>query len=192
MEIYLVRHGRTAQPGTYTGVSDVELSEEGEAQVRHLRSYFRKINLDRVFCSPLARCRRTLQILDIAAHSRVVEELREIDFGFWEGMRIEEITDKYPDQIELWKEQKQAFCFPGGDCVGQFSSRVAGWFDELLSSGAEQVLVVCHGGVIRIGLCHLLGVGLDKLFCFAVEEAAVTKVSYEGGHGRLELLNCRG
>ena len=192
MEIYLVRHGRTTQPGTYTGVSDVELSDEGMSQVRSLRSYFNKISLDHIYCSPLVRCRRTLEILDLASPASFVAELREIDFGFWEGMRLDEIRTRYPDQIDQWKEQKQAFCFPGGDCIGQFSKRVTNWFDGLLTTEAERVLVVGHGGVIRIGLCHLLGIGLDRLFSFAVDEAAVSKVRYESGHGRLELLNCRG
>ena len=192
MEIYLLRHGRTTQPGTYTGISDVQLSKSGEEQVSALSSLFSSHNFDRCYSSPLIRCRSTFEALGIDNDCVYDERLREINFGQWEGLTFKQVETQFPGQLDLWKTQKQKFHFPNGDLLSDFSSRIEEWFEELLRGDFERVLIVSHGGVIRVALCHLLGIGNEFLFSFTISEATVSMVAHEHGFARLELLNCRG
>ncbi|MEJ2058110.1 MAG: histidine phosphatase family protein, partial [Desulfofustis sp.] len=66
MEIYLLRHGATCRPGTYSGRSDIQLSETGRDQIRALRPLLNARKFDQCYCSPLSRCRETFELLEIA------------------------------------------------------------------------------------------------------------------------------
>ena len=190
MEIYLLRHGTTIQSGTYTGRSDVELSADGEHQILSLAPRLKSVDFDACFCSPLKRCRQTLALLDIIAECNFVESLKEIDFGLWEGLSFKQIQNSYPDQLDSWARQGDDFRFPGGERIKTFNSRIIDWFDKLLTKDFNRVLIVAHGGVVRTGICHLVGIDSTKAFVFNPKEGRVAKISVDDGFGQLEYFNC--
>lgn len=192
MEIYLVRHGRTTQPGTFTGVTDVALSSHGKAQVRRIAPAVVPASIEHCYCSPLTRCRETVRLLELQCPVTVDEMLREIDFGRWEGLNFAQVCEQFPDDAARWREEQESFTFPLGEQIKTFNTRVRKWFDELSGRPHQRVLVVAHGGVLRIGLCALLGVGLEARFGLNFAEAAVTSVSLKDGFPTLEMFNCRG
>ncbi|RZW25037.1 MAG: hypothetical protein EX260_03490, partial [Desulfobulbaceae bacterium] len=69
-------------------------------------------------------------------------------------------------------------------------SRVTGWLDNLLTKEFNRVLIVAHGGVIRIAICHLLGIDTARAFAFNPMEGRVAMVHVVDGFGQLEMLNC--
>ena len=192
MRIYLLRHGHTPQAGTYTGSTEVELSTTGREQIAALASSLQEIDFDHCFSSPLVRCRQTLSLLDIRSEISFAESLREIDFGSWEGLSFAQIENDYPDQLHDWVSKGDAFRFPEGEMISDFNSRVSTWFNNLLTNNFNRVLIVAHGGVIRVGLCHLLGIDMIRAFAFNPKQGRVSMVQVEEGAGRLELFNCRG
>ena len=147
---------------------------------------------DRCYCSPLKRCRETLALLELETACRIDEELREINFGQWEGLRFDQVQQRFPGQIDRWSILQEAFRFPGGDEIAQFNRRVCCWFDTLLKDTFGRVLIVSHAGVIRIAICHLLGIDLSHVFAFSLGEAGLAKVAMTDGFGRLEYLNGSG
>ena len=192
MELYLLRHGKTVLSGTYTGSTDVELSASGKRQARSIGSFLNQIRFDYCFCSPLIRCRETYTLLEIDSLCNFAESLKEIDFGGWEGLTFDEIQARYPDQIAKWTRQGEDFIFPQGEKIKTFNMRVSEWFDKLLTKDFDRVLIVAHGGVLRTGLCHLLGIDNSSGFAFNPKEGAVSKVMVSNGFGHLEFFNCRG
>lgn len=192
MEIYLVRHGESISAGTYTGSIDVELSAGGRQQVRSLSIVFNQLVFDHCFCSPLGRCRETFALLDVDSECSLVESLKEIDFGDWEGLSFDEIQSRYPDQLAKWTCEDNDFRFPGGERIRAFNTRVSEWFDKLLTKDFNRVLIVAHGGVLRAGICHLLGIDSSRAFAFSPKEGAVSKISVTNGFAHLEFFNCRG
>lgn len=192
MEIYLLRHGHTPQPGTYTGSTDVELSIEGTQQVSRLSPLFDLLDFDYCFCSPLVRCKQTVSLLAIDAELFFDECLREIDFGVWEGLSFAEVQANYPEQLDKWECEGEDFTFPGGETIRTFNARITGWFDKLLTKEFNRVLIVAHGGVIRVGISHLLGIDHLRAFAFNPKEAGVSKISIIDGYGNLEFFNCSG
>ncbi|MEJ2136744.1 MAG: histidine phosphatase family protein [Desulfofustis sp.] len=192
MEIYLLRHGHTPQPGTYTGSTDVELSIEGTRHVSNLSPLFDQLDFDCCFCSPLSRCRQTVSLLAIDAELIFDDCLREIDFGDWEGLSFADVQANYPEQLDKWAREGEDFTFPGGETIRTFNARISGWFDKLLTNKFNRVLIVAHGGVIRAGISHLLGIDQPRAFVFNPKEAGVSKIRVIDGYGNLEFFNCSG
>jgi len=187
--LYLLRHGSTTSPGTYTGSLDVDLSSKGAKQVKDIASYCQKLELDSCYCSPLQRCRKTFSLLKLPHACTFDHNLREIDFGRWEGLTFSEISQNDQEQLDVWVRQKQDFTFPGGEAIATFINRVTTWFDELLTNEMDAVLVVTHGGVIRHALCHFIG--LDHSFApsFHINEAGMAIVDCNGDWSTLLRLN---
>lgn len=192
MDIYLLRHGQTTQPGTFTGVTDVFLSKAGEGQIRKIAPVLKTAQIEHCYCSPLIRCRDTVRMLELACDVTVDEDLKEIDFGLWEGLDYDQVKQEYPDEMNRWIEQKESFTFPRGARISQFNHRIQQWFDELLNTRHNRVLIVAHGGVLRVGLHALLGLGSDTIFGVNFAEGAVSRVKIQEGFPYLESLNCRG
>ena len=192
MEIYLLRHGKTLQAGTYTGSTDVELSPAGRRQIPSLSPFLRSIRFDSCFCSPLIRCVQTLTLLEIDADPILDDGLKEIDFGTWEGLSFQQVQTEFPDLLAEWVRRGEDFRFPGGEMIRAFNVRIARWLDNLLTKELNRVLIVAHGGVIRVGICHLLGLELNRAFAFNPMEGKVSMVKVVDGFGQLEMLNCTG
>ena len=192
MEIYLLRHGKTVQPGTYTGSTNVELSTEGRQQITSLSPFLQSIKFDSCFCSPLTRCVQTLHLLEVDTDPIYDDGLKEIDFGSWEGLSFEQVQKEFPDLLAGWGREGEDFCFPGGEMIRAFNSRITRWLDNLLTKDVNRVLIVAHGGVIRIAICHLLGLDTSNAFAVNPREGKVSMINVIDGFGQLEMLNCMG
>jgi alpha-ribazole phosphatase len=192
VEIYLLRHGRTTRPGTFTGITDIGLAREGEKQIRKISPLLEAARIEACYCSPLSRCRDTLRLIVLNCEVTFDEALKEIDFGVWEGMKYSQILSAYPEEAARWDELRERFTFPGGASISGFNRGVWNWFDKLLNCGHERVLVVAHGGVLREGLRRLLGLDADCPFGFNIAEGGVSRITIRDGQPCLEYFNCRG
>lgn len=192
MQVYLLRHGRTSATGTYTGISDVDLTTEGAREIQNIAGATDLGTGAICFCSPLRRCRQTADFFDMKGKITYDSALREIDFGRWEGRTFTEIAREDPDTLQLWLEQKEYFTFPGGERVIDFMNRVNDWFDQLLKRDSDRVFIVSHGGVIRQAICHLLGLDQEFSFQFEIKEGGISLISCEQGFNQLRFLNRRG
>ncbi len=130
-------------------------------------------------------------MLALQSACTIEENLKEINFGKWEGLGFDQVKEQYPEDIEEWRRECGNFQFPQGDSIPAFYQRISDWFDNLLAGEFNRVLIVTHGGVLRCSVCHLLGLGQDHCFAFSFDEGSVSKVVVENGFARLEFLNCR-
>ncbi len=186
--IVMVRHGETEGQSSirFHGSADVQLNEEGRAQLRDAARKMRNEIFDLVVASPLRRSWEGAAIVSGGAAVRLYPEFREIDFGHWEGMTAEEIEACDPTLYRDWQAGAAGFEYPGGEVREAFRARVKRGLDALLESGATSVLMVCHKGVIRTIGEQLLGAPL----CDGPELGCVVSVSrgpdgrwYEGRRG---------
>ncbi len=143
MKIWLIRHGSTAlsEAGRYQGRLDEGLSENGKAALR--KAGFSPRHL---YVSPARRARETAAILFPETQQRVMEDLREMDFGAFEGRGWWEM-EQDPDYRNWVDGGCMGHC-PGGEGRAQFSSRVCAAFEEVLQeeNGNGEVVLVAHGG----------------------------------------------
>lgn len=145
MRVYLLRHGETAwnAQGRYLGRTDLPLTEAGRAALR-------KADLapEAVFVSPLGRAAETAAILFPQARQIVVPDLREMDFGLFEGRGWRDMEDFAP--YREWVDGDCRGPVPEGESMEAFCARTCAAFgalmDQAAASGAKRLAVVAHGG----------------------------------------------
>ena len=160
--LYLVRHGSIgpAREGRYLGSTDAAVGRRRPAAGRGAGGVApREAPVRAMRVQPAPRAAQTAEILRSATGCapETDPDLREIDFGRWEGKTFSEIRDSSPEEVERWARFAADFAFPGGESLRDFLGRVRRAADRLAADEAETVLAVTHGGVIKAMLCHLLG-----------------------------------
>ncbi|HAV65177.1 MAG TPA: hypothetical protein DCY13_22750 [Verrucomicrobiales bacterium] len=192
--LHLVRHGEVEESyhRIFGGRIDMNLSHRGQLQAVSVADHFAPIALDAVYCSPMKRAQQTVQPLLAAKEmeATTLDGLREMDFGDWTGHRWEEIQQKFGVSAFTWLEQIENGRVPGAETGDSLRSRIQPCIDRILNTHPEQtVLVVCHGGVIRVVLSLLLRLPLPSLVGFEVDYCSVSIVDCSEGKAILQLLN---
>ncbi len=149
MELILLRHGRTAVnlDNRYNGRTDDPLCEEG---LREARAAKANPDISLVYVSPLKRARQTAEICFPNAEQVVVDGLREMDFGDFEGKTAREMEN---DPVyRAWVDGGCVDACPNGESIPSFAKRAMTAFDWAVRDAAERRLgrvgVTAHGGVI--------------------------------------------
>lgn len=189
-EVLLIRHGETGDEyrGRYVGRLDPPLSTIGLEHAAALRRHSGLAPAGAAcFASPSLRARQTAAAAGFQAG--IDEDLREIDFGQWEGLRFAEIAAADPEGVERWAKLDTGFRFPGGESLAEFETRVRRLAERLAAGPPRKVVVVTHGGVIRALVCHWLGLPPETHLLFEVSPASVTRVRLSGNRGTLCGLN---
>ena len=193
-QLILIRHGDLGDRyrGRYIGRTDPPLSSEGKRQAEALAGPAARLNGAHFLASPLRRTRETAEIA-LGTHGRfeIVENLREIDFGRWEGMSFAEIAAADPAAVDRWAALDDAFAFPEGEGIKAFRERIGAAAERIAADPAGTVVVFAHGGVIRFLICHFLGLPDRHHLLFDVRPASVSEIRIEDGKGILTLLNDR-
>ena len=151
--IHLIRHGITEGNllGQYIGSTDSPLAPQGIEQLEQLRKKYRYPQAAVYYSSPLSRCTQTLRILYPDANAILVPDLRECDFGDWEGKTAAELEKEDPTFLEWMKTGAQAQP-KNGENGGVFMQRVCAAFEKIvegmLRSGTTSAVIVTHGGCI--------------------------------------------
>ena len=190
--VYLIRHGETVLNGLYVGSTDVFLTDKGREQVVRTGKILAVEQINHIYCSPMKRCLETKNLLHLNYPMEIDENLREIDFGRWEGKSFEEITTTDQELVDNWQTSGENFCFPDGECLKTFNRRVENFSRKLLLATEERILVIAHGGTIRQLLCIFLGLSPEKKMIFQIRPGHFSTVTLFGELGVLTNLNIKG
>lgn len=191
-ELYFLRHGDTGLQGRYIGSTDAPLSESGIEQVLKTARLLQGKGVEKVVCSPMLRCRQTLEQLCLPCTCQFNELLREVDFGRWEGKNFSEIVEIDKELVDSWVIEPDNFSFPGGESLVAFRNRIA-TFKALLENMIEDsILVIAHGGIIRHLLCLLLGLKSEKYLVFDVQPGCFCSIRLFSEGGVLTGFNIKG
>ncbi len=163
--LVLLRHGQSVwnKENRFTGFTDVELSEQGEAEARAAGDKLRDLPLDHVFTSTLKRAYTTAELaLKAAGQSAVAQtrhdDLRERDYGDLTGLNKDDMRQKYgEEQVHIWRRSYDVQP-PNGESLKDVVARVEPYYhahiEPLLASG-KNVLVAAHGNTLRAMLIIL-------------------------------------
>lgn len=172
--IYLARHGETAWSlsGQHTGTTDIPLTERGERNALRLGERMRGLAFAKVFTSPLVRAARTCELAGFRADAEIDPDLREWNYGAYEGRRTVEIHKERPD----WQLFRDG-C-PGGESPGQVAARA----DRVVARARAvpgSVLVFSSGHFLRILAARWLGLEAAAGRYFLLGTAALSALGYE-------------
>lgn len=152
--IYLVRHGQTDwnAKAKIQGQTDIELNETGMLQAEKVREKIKNIKIDQIISSDLKRARKTAEIINEAFNKKIYydKRLREMNYGEIEGQVKGEITKEMWDMLNYEPQKINA-----EDRADVFK-RTTELLKEIEKSN-ENVLLVSHGGVIRVMIYYLEG-----------------------------------
>jgi broad specificity phosphatase PhoE len=180
VHIDLLRHGETRAGSVYLGRNDAPLSEHGFRQMTG--ALLDAPRYHAVLSSPLARCAAFAQ--DYAQRHGLTlhyeERFQEMDFGAWDGHSAAEIAAAAPGALENFWRDPVACPPPQAEPLLSFQARVlAAWRELPARYPGQHVLLVTHGGVMRIILCHLQQRPLSELLNLAVPHAALHQITVE-------------
>ncbi len=192
-KIYLFRHGETANSTEvcFNGHFDVELSGKGKNQFREWAQVFKEESFTAIYSSNLARTRISAKILGEPHQLEPIaySELRELCFGDWEGLSVTQVEEKYPNQLEERMKNIEAFKVDGGETFWQLQERVVAMFEKIVSRHSnEKIAMVCHGGVNRVILSHLLEIPIKRIFRIKQDYADLNIIQYYGNEPVVELV----
>jgi alpha-ribazole phosphatase len=191
--IYLLRHGRIEgrEQRRFIGQTDTPLAQEGKKQSRQWHQLLREIEFETIYCSDLKRSKETARI--IAGESqvpiRVMSEFREIFLGQWEGLSMESVRGRFPEQWRRRGENLADFPPPGGESFRDLHDRVVPAFEAVTGQLQGNGLIVAHAGVNRVILRHLLGIPFSNLFRLGQDYGALNIIEYGTRSPRVLALN---
>ena len=178
--IDLLRHGACEGGEIFRGSTDVALSDLGWQQMRDKVESLGEARWDHIVSSPLQRCLRFAEDLSTqrTVAMAVRENLREMHFGDWEGLPHAEARNRFPQAwADFWESPADASP-PNGEAMPDFCQRITGELDAVAEQHRGQsVLLVVHGAVIRVMMCHLLGMPMGAMTRITVPYAGLTRFS---------------
>ena len=182
MNLYLIRHGQTAasRENRFSGSSDPPLTDVGLAMAEAFARAYASRPWDAIYTSPMLRTRQTADALcRLTGAAAIVEAgLKEIDYGQWEGLPVEEVQERWPQEYAYWADDVASRGTPGGETAFQVAGRAMRVVEAIRTRHAESranVLIVSHKATLRIITCALLGLDV-RLFRERIAQpvAAVT------------------
>lgn len=191
MELLIIRHGETewSLAGRHTGTSDIPLTARGRAQARALASVVTRALAGRdpalVLTSPRRRAAETLALALPGVDADVCADLREYDYGAYEGRTSADIHRVHPDW-NVWDHGG-----PGGETarqVGRRADRVL----ALVADAAGPVVVASHGHAGRILAARALGLPATHGRMFALDTASLGVIADRRGERCVDLWNATG
>ena len=185
--VVLLRHGETewSLNGRHTGLSDIELTENGRNEAREAGKRLAGMEFDHVLTSPLKRARDTCELAGYGAGAQTTDELTEWNYGEYEGITTVEIQQARPD---WWLFSDGC---PGGESAADVGVRV----DPLIKRASEaggSWLFVAHGHVLRVVGARWAGLAAHEASALLLGTAAICVLGHEHGRPALKHWNDTG
>jgi probable phosphoglycerate mutase len=173
-ELWLVRHGETewSRSGAHTGRTDIPLTDAGREQARALGRRLAGREFALVLTSPLARARETCELAGFGARAEVDSDLREWDYGAYEGRTTAEIRAERPDW-RLWRDG-----VPEGESIGQVAARAQRAIGRAAAADGD-ALLFAHGHLLRILAACWAGLEPQTARVLALGTASLSTLGYE-------------
>ena len=190
--IILVRHGETewnkAGAEKFRGREDIELNEIGVRQAKAAAERITSWPVSAFYSSPLKRALTTAKILAMPFCLSVesLEGLVDIDYGNWQGLPYQEVSERYKQLYNQWLQRPHEFTFPGGESLQDVRVRATAALEKVLGQHEEETIVlVSHQVVCKVLICSLLG--LDNSHFWQVEQDVCAINVFEARNGRLTV-----
>jgi broad specificity phosphatase PhoE len=184
-ELILARHGETAWnvEKVFRGRADVDLDDMGVKQAELLGKYLSTWGLDAIYSSPLRRALDTAKT--VARYQkvavRIAEGLKDFDYGEWQSLPEQEVKRLYPALLNEWHNSPHNVRIPGGESLEDVTKRAGEVVHGIVSEHQGNVLVVLHRVVIKVLICHLLGLDNSHFWNIRQDICGITVFDYVDG-----------
>jgi broad specificity phosphatase PhoE len=184
-KLILARHGETMWNvgKVFRGRADVSLDEVGTRQAELLGKYLNNWRLEAIYSSPVKRALDTANI--IAGYQnitvRIAEGLTDFDFGEWQSLPEQEVRRLYPALLNEWHNNPHKVRMPGGESLEDVRKRAIEVVNGVLSKYQGNVALVSHRVVIKVLICHMLGLDNSHFWNISQDVCGITIFDYADG-----------
>jgi broad specificity phosphatase PhoE len=194
--LIFIRHGETAwskgKKHTVRGRIDLPLNKIGEEQATVVAEQLSKENISTVYSSPLKRAVKTAEKVAKPHGIKEIEHIGfiDLDFGSWQGRLHKDLVEEFPRMYNKWLARPDKMVFPHGETLQAVYDRVSETLTDLIKKHKnETIVIVSHGVVLKVVLCYINQVGINKFWDFDVDNCTITKVKYKKGKFEIETMN---
>lgn len=185
MRIYFTRHGQTEWNvmRKLQGWNNSPLTDKGIQLAERLSHRLRDVDFDYIYSSNQKRALDTAEIIRANKEMDIIamDELKEIGFGFWEGMEIEKIQEKYGLEYDTYINRPHLYEPLDGESLSDVYRRVENALDKILSAKGDNVLIVSHGVTIKVLTAIIKGIPLEDLYKIPIQiGTALNMCQYDG------------
>ena len=191
--IWFIRHGLPdGADDRCCGRYNVRLSTDGIQQAKAIATRLARESISNFYSSNLSRAVETARIV-VEPHGllfQTLDELAEMNFGDLEGLRYEEIQQRYPEIFQSWMTRPTETRFPNGESFTEMKGRVLSTLDLLLSRHRNQSIgIVTHAGVIRLIIAQALCIPDNQIFKLVQDYGAINRIEYFVQGPVVKLMN---
>ncbi|MDD5086149.1 MAG: histidine phosphatase family protein, partial [Candidatus Nanoarchaeia archaeon] len=174
------------------GFLDIELNDEGKKQAKKLAERLKNHNIEIMFVSPLKRSMQTAeQIKKFHPKAKVIidEDLKEINFGIFEGLSKEEIKKKYAEMYEEREKDKFNYRSPEGESLADVEKRAIKMLDKVLKTKKDSI-IVAHGTLNILFFKNLMKKSYDEIKKHKYNNTSVSIFNIEENDVFVDEFNC--
>lgn len=184
--IYLVRHGETewSMAGKHTSRTDLPLTAEGERRAELLAGLFAQHAFKLVLTSPMRRAVRTCELAGLLPRAECVDELREWDYGDYEGRTTAEIRATRP----AWNLFHDGA--PNGEMAEDVAARIRRVITRVLSVDGD-VVIFGHAHALRVLAAGWISLAAEDAERFALDTGTVSVLGFERETRVIRMWNVR-
>ena len=185
-ETFVIRHGATewSENGRHTGRTDLPLLPHGLDQAKRTGELLHGRPFALVLCSPLSRARHTCELAGYADEAEITDDLREWDYGDYEGVTTKEIRTTVPGWT-VWDDP-----LPGGETIAQVAARA----DQVIARARESdgdVALFAHGHILRVLAARWCDLDPREGKRFPLETASLSVLGWEHEYPTIRVWNQR-
>ena len=183
-EIILIRHGETEWNAQQRmqGHSNSELSAVGREQIQALGRWMKNESFDHIYSSDSLRARQTAEaITQHSGHTLQIDQrLREKNLGVFEGLTSEEAKERFPEVYRLFKTAGANYVIDKGESTQQLLDRALQFLEEIrLKHPEKRVVLVSHGGIVRVLIKHTLGLSVCSPTRFMIKNTGIFRLVWK-------------
>ncbi len=184
-KLILIRHGQTDmnKDQLYYGRLDVPINETGKEQAENTRKNLveLEIDYDKIYSSPMKRAYETAEIVNYKnLEIEKDDELREMDFGIFEGLSYKEIIKKYPEEMEKLKKDWKTYSYVTGENPFMLQKRALKFLEKIDKN--KNNMVVTHWGIICTLLSFLFSSELEGYWKYQVKNGGIVIIEFADGY----------
>lgn len=182
--IDLLRHGETEGSARFHGSINDRLSELGWTQM--WTAVESELGWDHIISSPLARCADFGHALaeQYSISIDLDERIKEMHFGTWEGCTATQLMATDPNALSRFWKDPLRHTPPQAEALIAFEERVlSAWHDIVANHNREKILLISHGGVMRVILCHVLQHPIPRLLEIEIGHATLRRIGIDNPGG---------
>ena len=194
----LIRHGKVNGKPALNGYTDVALSEQGYNDLKNtIEKIHAALAVDNIVASPLIRCAIPAREFSEKYQTplQLDPQFKEMHFGTWDGIPFDDLVNEWQHLEAFWNSPFLNHP-PEGETLAAFAKRVIDAWENLMQrASGEHNLIVCHGGVIRIILAHILQMDWRNANLFKqlhIDFSSYSRIEIADHEGALPAVKCIG